>query len=143
MFNNINMGLYTSSPVGINFDRHLLVLVLYQLFMLFVQIVLLNMVIAIMSESYNDVREVSELVALYERAKLVLAREHQLVRAAGRRGTQGKAAANMFPQWLHVLAPMEDQRNESTKKGDELTELRQVCIRMETRLEEIAAQLVR
>ena len=42
------------------------------------QVMLLNLLIAIMSDTHSRVHHVSQLVALYERAKLVLEQEHEL-----------------------------------------------------------------
>ena len=54
----VNMGMYTySDPIATDLERNWLILTLYQLFMFLVQIVLLNMIIAIMSESLAKVHQ--------------------------------------------------------------------------------------
>ena len=77
----INLGVYTQSdPAFMSYGtdpqfegaEHRFMLILYQSYMLFVQLVLLNMLIAIMSESHHRVSEQSQLVALFGHAKLIL-----------------------------------------------------------------------
>merc|ERR1719238_2036738 len=77
-FVTINMGLYTYyDGDALSLERHAQVLVLYQIFMFMTQIVLLNMIIAIMAESFNKVRDVARYVALFERAQCILQWEHK------------------------------------------------------------------
>jgi hypothetical protein len=77
----INLGVYTQSdPAFMSYGtdpqfegaEQRFMLILYQSYMLFVQLVLLNMLIAIMSESHHRVSEQSQLVALFGHAKLIL-----------------------------------------------------------------------
>ena len=77
----INLGVYTQSdPAFMSYGtdpqfegaEQRFMLILYQSYMLFVQLVLLNMLIAIMSESHTRVSEQSQLVALFRRAALIL-----------------------------------------------------------------------
>jgi hypothetical protein len=77
----INMGVYAMTDAAILaygtdpvFEpaEQRFVLIMFQLYMLFVQLILLNMLIAIMSESHTRVSEQSQLVALSGRAELIL-----------------------------------------------------------------------
>ena len=66
----VNMGLYTDIDKKlIHHERTALAHILYHLYMLVVQVVLLNMLIAIMAESNDNVRSVARLVAQFERAQ--------------------------------------------------------------------------
>ena len=56
------------------------VVLVYNFFMLCVQLVLLNLLIAIMGATHERVRGVAELVARFERAKLVLEEEEKIRR---------------------------------------------------------------
>ena len=44
----------------------------YQAFMVIVQVIMLNLLIAIISEQHNEIRDIAKRIALYERAKLVI-----------------------------------------------------------------------
>ena len=54
---------------------------MYEIFMLSVQLVLLNLLIAIMSDTYERVSGEARLVAHFERAKLMLEEEEKLLRS--------------------------------------------------------------
>jgi len=132
IYSAINMGLYTfldPSPLR----PYLAVVVFYEAFMVAVQIILLNLLIAIMSESHSRVRTNSQLVAVYERANLVLEQEMMVVTGgsgasqAQRLAVSGqrcshrccglplfvrkllerlrtrKSEEQVMPKWLHVL----------------------------------------
>ena len=78
-------------------------------------VVLLNMIIAVMSESVAQAREVSQLVAMFERAKVVLTWEKRWRRSRKSRWSLNRLVhwclgkrhdrQTPFPRWLHVLAP--------------------------------------
>lgn len=72
----VNIGLYSIQPNHEPFQQYPMVLLFYEVFMLMVQVVLLNLLIAIMGDSYHSVRKDSQLIAVYERAKLTL--EHEM-----------------------------------------------------------------
>eukprot|EP00966_Prymnesium_polylepis_P164893 3812424-Prymnesium_polylepis.2 len=92
LYKSLNMGVY--SDMGKHGERtmqaHIQVVVLYEFFMLSVQLVLLNLLIAIMSDTHSRVSEVAKLVAHYERAKLVLEEEEKLMRSHQLDGTHHK-----------------------------------------------------
>ena len=76
--------------------------------MFLVQIVLLNLLIAIMSDSYAKVRENSRLESLHERAMLLAELEAAwLPLLASWFGAERVYSAEKFPMWLHVLKPVE------------------------------------
>ena len=121
LFASINMGLYTYFDASvINMERNSLVLILYEIFMFTTQIVLLNMIIAIMGEAQEKVRKVAVNVAKFERAKVILAWEKKWLKKQGgvfgparkrwanRRAKMfGTEVSSPFPKWLHVLRPAE------------------------------------
>lgn len=91
----LNAGLYTATPsVAMRHGRHLFTVILYLVFMIFLQIILLNMIIAVMAESHSRVSAQSELVAQKGRAELILEYEQAEVikykaRAAIRKKRRG------------------------------------------------------
>eukprot|EP00325_Prymnesiales_sp_UTEX-LB-985_P002160 CAMPEP_0174705756 /NCGR_PEP_ID=MMETSP1094-20130205/8866_1 /TAXON_ID=156173 /ORGANISM="Chrysochromulina brevifilum, Strain UTEX LB 985" /LENGTH=313 /DNA_ID=CAMNT_0015903957 /DNA_START=66 /DNA_END=1004 /DNA_ORIENTATION=- len=135
-----NMGLYTDIDKKlVNYQRGLFAIILYQLYMFVTQVVLLNMLIAIMAESNEAVRSVSQLVAKFERAQLLVKWERRLASEDDRRDSDllgqvgGKRSwsrqriqslmrflsclpsgkertmQTIFPRWLHVLVPPEQR----------------------------------
>ena len=75
------------------------------------QVVLLNLLIAIMSDTHSRVRDVSQLVALYERAKLVLEQELELKLDAPpslhrRRRHRRRRPSLRCPSSLHALGAL-------------------------------------
>jgi len=141
LFVVVNMGLYIYfDELVITLERHWTILVLYETFLLITQIVMLNMLIAIMSDSYQEVRDLGELVARFERARLTLVYEDRLLlsrrngRDAGERlpwlsetlatcvlalwpwkkpKRDPGAPDERFPRWLHVLLPVDNSRGAS------------------------------
>ena len=119
MINMINMGLYTDVDVKLaHHTRSWILQVLSQIYMFVVQILLLNMLIALMAESNDRVRAISKLVAQYERAKLILHWERRLSHISDSRsasiwrllaglpsGIGQHSFERIFPRWLHVLLP--------------------------------------
>ena len=78
VYTTFNMGLYAA------FDARALklnwqIVLVFEGFMVIVQVVLFNLLIAIMADTHHRVREQSQLVALYQRSILVL-EEEQAVR---------------------------------------------------------------
>ena len=69
---------------------------LFVVYMFFIVIVLLNMLIAIMGDSYGRVSENAEVVARIERARVLVDIDHTWHRWLSRR---------CYPRCLHVLAP--------------------------------------
>lgn len=112
--------------------------------MMLIQIVLLNMLIAVMAESHNRVSQQSELVALYQRAMLILEHEQEEVSQIQAYKARAKAIPGQMddlifksltdraqkqlervcPRWLHVLMPAEHQREEEGTQAEELQQLR-------------------
>jgi len=136
-----NMGVYAAfGTEGEDAMRsYWQVLVVYEIFMIAVQLVLLNLLIGIMTDTHGRVREVSQLVAHFERAKLVLEEESKLVRihqlkADFKRRMKARKGNPYFrlleratryvnkwfseppsmdlvaPKWLHVLLPVDLER---------------------------------
>jgi len=140
MIKMLNMGLYTDVDPRLSYHtRDFILVFLYELYMFMVQIILLNMLIALMAESNDRVRSIAKLVAQFERAKLILQWERRLTNMphshshsarlyrffSGLPSGKGKRAAErIFPKWLHVLVPA-DHKNKSMgggKSGDALAE---------------------
>jgi len=134
IFLAINMGFYSTFR-DVPVQSHWQVLCIFEVFMICVQIVLLNLLIAIMSETHERMRNVSKLVAHFERAKLVLEEEQKLPPAVlvgqeapakdrsklknGVFGLVRKMFASphfpleqVAPRWLHVLLPAEMERKD-------------------------------
>jgi len=65
---------------------------------LFLNIIMLNLLIAIMGDSYDRVSESRRLEQLQQKARVLLEVEMTLS-ASKRRDT------NLFPRWIHILAP--------------------------------------
>ena len=119
-----NMGLYTEMDGKLtHHTRDITVQLLYQLYMFTVQIVLLNMLIALMAESNDRVRAIAKLVAQFERARLILHWERRIYGMDHNKGWLSRtmrilsglpsgvgegAVEFIFPKWLHVLMPAED-----------------------------------
>ena len=115
------MGLYTDIDSSLQYHtRDVLLMALYEIYMFMVQIILLNMLIALMAESNDRVRSIAKLVAQFERAKLILQWERRLSSMPNSTSRIGacirffsgfpaargkKAASKIFPKWLHVLMP--------------------------------------
>jgi len=119
LFFTMNMGLYASFDPGV-MDQYPQVNFLYQTFMVLTQIVLLNLLIAIMGASHQRVMGISELVALHERAKLILEHEQTLGRVKVVPERQGwrrildssarrraRDYEKLTAEWLHILEPAE------------------------------------
>jgi len=104
--------------------RHPIIQLFYQAYMFVVQIILLNMLIALMAESNDRVRAIAKLVAQFERAKLILHWERRLhsmrhsksqsftsrlwrMASGLPSGTGRQSVEHIFPRWLHVLVPPE------------------------------------
>lgn len=93
---------------------NLIALGLFVAMMILVNIVSLNLLIAIMSDSYQAVRENSVLEYAYEKAKLLLNLEITwLPVLAWLRGTHTSEDTGTFPRWLHVLRPLDDDADEA------------------------------
>ena len=73
----LNIGLYTYYDSSTFHRERRFLLLVYHLYMLLTQIILLNMLIAVMSESHTREFKQAELVALSGRAKLILEYEEQ------------------------------------------------------------------
>merc|ERR1719506_1808011 len=92
----INMGLYAQADeVGMRVGRsQALLLIMYLVFMMMLQVIILNMLIAVMAESHSRVTSQSELVAQYGRAKLVLeyeSAEIERIRGRAKRGVRASS----------------------------------------------------
>lgn len=135
-----NMGMYTDFDSNLSHhSRDPILGVFYETYMFVLQIILLNMLIALMAESNDRVRSIAKLVAQFERAKLILRWERRLasmskskscgasfirVLAGFPSGRGASAIENIFPKWLHVLMPAENGKNAHSVglSGDALAE---------------------
>jgi len=104
----LNIGLYTYYSTDVfSTDRRFLLLV-YQLYMVLVQVILLNMLIAVMGESHHRVSEQSELVALSGRAKLIL--EYEAEKVAEHKKRSKSSAARLRSSLSRSATQQEAQR---------------------------------
>ena len=123
------------------------------------QVIILNMLIAIMAESHNKVTKASELVAQKGRAQLILEYESAEVARIRNRAKSNRATAlaqgmqgmlfhdllggsdkqrleQVCPRWLHILMPAEHQRGEDSDSPEELRQI--VKLRKEVQAAEAA-----
>jgi len=103
---SMNMGLYGEVDGNDLFHAGAYVTSIAQLFMFTVQIVLLNLLIAIMADSYRRVQARTLQAALFERARVVAKLERSpgvLRRMAGKLSSQAHVLWIREPTWLHVL----------------------------------------
>ena len=136
LFAIINMGLYAEISPSIHSLSHWQVIVIYELMMMAVQIVLLNLLIAIMSDSHARVAENSLLVAQFERAKMILEHERLMFKKDAPIAPSDAPInpfldttdlrrcwdrwlpplfrqprqADVFPRWLHLLETVDERR---------------------------------
>ena len=98
-------------------------IVLFQLLMLMVALIMLNLLIAIMNSAYEQVQAMAQLEVLHEKSLIILGIErlwlpvlrklglHRDRAAHARGGRPGGARARHegesedFPRWLHLLVP--------------------------------------
>jgi len=116
IWTTINMALYS------NFDRDFFYhggwysATLVQMFQFVVQIVLLNLLIAIMADSYRNVQERTVQAQRFERARVITDMEaspqffSSFIRRLGLNGSQPPSWVDR-PRWLHILAN-DDQADE-------------------------------
>jgi hypothetical protein len=105
----VDGGLYAA----IREDRYssggIVQVIIQVVFLLLTQIVLLNLLIAIMSDSYNKVRTQAELAAKYELAQVITETEVSppLFERAWAHFTRRSHVVHTkkFPRWLHVILP--------------------------------------
>ena len=106
----LNIGLYTYYNSSVFKPERRFLLLIYQFYMILVQVILLNMLIAVMSESHNRVTTQAELVALHGRAKLILEYEteeleRQKSHKERRGGTGATVGATALRGWMARLDP--------------------------------------
>jgi len=107
---------------GSCFVRDYAALVMYFVMMILVQIVSLNLLIAIMSDSYRLVRRNSVLESAYEKAYLLLQLETTWLPAlAWLRNVPTSKDLTKFPRWLHVLKPVKDGLDERVEQHVDLS----------------------
>jgi len=150
----LNIGLYTYYNSAVYSPERRVLVVIYQLYMILVQVILLNMLIAIMGESHHRVSEQSELVALSGRAKLILEYEtdemaritkrskrwFDVVRRLKAHDDGMDRMQRVCPKWLHVLRPAEHQRGEEGVGAEELKQLKELRRQMSAMGESLGAR---
>jgi len=82
--------------------------VLFTIFQFFVNIVMLNLLIAIMGDQYDVVQESGHEQYLYAKAGIILKYEERMSRAT-------KQNPKLFPEWLQLLQPKTD--DDEAQKG--------------------------
>jgi len=131
IFASVNMGLYGQfEPISL--ESSVPSALAFEGFMFVVQVVLLNLLIAIMSESHTRVRTVALLVAHFERAKMIVDHE-KLLQARimkhhfllGRLFSQkqdpdaAQQVNRAMPRWLHILQPEDNMESASNEANSE------------------------
>ena len=81
-------------------NKHAMAL-LFTIFQFFVNIVMLNLLIAIMGDQYDIVQESGHEQFLYAKAGIIL--EYEMGMSPER-----KADPALFPEWLQILRPLRD-----------------------------------
>jgi len=163
----LNIGLYTYYTETVFARDRRFLLIMYQLYMILVQVVLLNMLIAVMSKSHDRVSEQSELVALNGRAKLILEYEAEQLSQHKKRGRKhaghikARTSQSPFdvsrlleeheerqlaklqhvcPRWLHVLMPAEHQRGDQGAVAEELRQLKELKMEVASMAESLGVR---
>jgi hypothetical protein len=134
----------------------------YNYNMFLIQIVMLNMLIAIMGESYARVSSKAHFIALYERAKIIIDHEHGAIACKMPRRHRnksltaiaalvqaGKAEVDLleiFPRWLHALEPVAHLRADDEKATQEalhaeIATLRRQNMKMEAQLRDLSQKV--
>ena len=81
-------------------------LILYEALMLIVQVVMLNLLIAILSDSYTRKRASFKLEAQFQRAKVI--KDYELYTRFFRNRvcrSRTRKRSTLFPRWLHICIP--------------------------------------
>ena len=108
LFNIVNLGVYaqSESTAAWRIGRSgPLLLIIYIVFMLMVQVIILNMLIAIMAESLNRVTSQATLVARYSKAQLILEYESAEIARIRRVGGRSRHARRAMRDQKHDRAP--------------------------------------
>lgn len=88
---------------------------LFIVFTAFINIIMLNLLIAIMSDIFDRVQESAQSEFLFARARIILEFEDML--KAKKSGSKNE---DVFPTWLQVLTPADEQKkNQSDSPNDE------------------------
>ena len=96
--------------------------IFYWFYMLFANIFLLNVLIAVMSRTMQLESKEANLVARYRQTNLVLDEEIEQ-EAATRSSREGGLSRRLYARWLHVLLPAEyNQEGEGTAGGGATSE---------------------
>jgi len=95
--------------------------VFYYVFMVFVQAILINLLVAMMASTFARLRANAQLVAMYEHAKLILEIDLSSHPERGRRWSlrrirTASTSNTIYPRWLHVLMPPEEERTEDERR---------------------------
>lgn len=80
-----------------------LVTIIFVISVVFVCIILLNILIAILSDSYERCQDRADIEFQFSRAKFILEMEHKYLSILQTVGYL--SAAQAYPEWLHVLVP--------------------------------------
>jgi len=155
----IDMGLYATTIDPATMHEPL-ILSFYFPFMLIVQVILLNLIIAIMSDSTQRNIRGAAMVARYQRARLIVDLEPRSNMSAAkalqeaRHGYFGVATAWLSgllafgisedprPRWLHVLMPPDGQEeDEGFDLETQLTAMRRAVSSLHTELQQMRNDL--
>jgi len=123
----------TYSHGGKDEGSSLLMLFFFHYFTLFVNIVLLNVLIAIISDSYERVQEKFKARSLLQRAQLLLEMEEVM-------SEQELEDPKLFPAWCHVLTRAEDDNGVDAWSG-RLHAIKEQVTRIESKLKDSLFQL--
>jgi hypothetical protein len=101
----INAGLYNNFNMQQFYHGGFYTCILVQCYQLLVQVVLLNLLVAIMADSYHRVKARTKQAAKFERARVIgeMETSPQLLSKLLRRFFQQQEEWVRAPQWLHIL----------------------------------------
>lgn len=105
LWNTVNAGLYNNFNAQNFYHAGPYNAVLVQSYQLLVQVVLLNLLVAIMADSYRQVKSRTKQAAKFERARVIgeMETSPQLLSALLRKLFQRQEEWVRAPRWLHVL----------------------------------------
>ncbi|GMH77398.1 hypothetical protein TrST_g9186 [Triparma strigata] len=93
---------------GTSFWEFISTILLFIVFTAFINIIMLNLLIAIMSDIFDRVQESAQSEFLFARARIILEFEEMLKLNNKKREKKSSA---LFPTWLQVLTPADHQKN--------------------------------
>lgn len=116
------------------YEESLLIACFYHYYTVFVNIVLLNVLIAIISDTYERVEEKSKARGLLMRARILLEMQDSMT-------DEMLADEVMFPKWLHVIMRVEDVGSADIWSG-RLHAIKEHITTMEKKVDETEVRII-